>query len=143
MSEQFSNLPVEQFLSPVFTGAKWNQVGKLPPKKKKHPKKGGTPTPTPPGHGHHHGGPTPNPSVTVGTPTATPTPTVPVIGTATPTVSSTATGLPAQGGAAAATASGVQASLALGGVLSVLPGSLLWTRVSRRRRRRRRPGAVG
>jgi membrane peptidoglycan carboxypeptidase len=92
MSEQFSNLPVEQFLSPVFTGAKWNQVGKLPAKKKKHPKKGGTPTPTPPGHGHHHGGPTPSPTTTLPTPTISPQPTVTVTGTATPTT--TATGPP-------------------------------------------------
>ena len=47
MSEQFSNLPVEQFLSPVFTGAKWNQVGNLPAKKQ--PRKQQQQQ-----HDHHH-----------------------------------------------------------------------------------------
>ena len=36
------------------------------------------------------------------------------------------------------TATGAQAGLAVGGVLAVLPGSLLWVTVSQRRRRRRR-----
>jgi hypothetical protein len=36
---------------------------------------------------------------------------------------------------------GVQADLAVGGVVAVVPGSLMWTRVSRRRRRRRRSEA--
>jgi membrane peptidoglycan carboxypeptidase len=31
---EFAKLPQEQFLSPVFTGAEWNQVGKLPAKKR-------------------------------------------------------------------------------------------------------------
>jgi len=42
MSEEFGNLSVQQFLSPVFTGEKWNQVGNVPAKKKAKPK----PTPT-------------------------------------------------------------------------------------------------
>ena len=43
MSEEFGNLPVQQFLNPIFTGEKWNQVGNVPAKKK--PKKT-APTPT-------------------------------------------------------------------------------------------------
>jgi hypothetical protein len=38
---------------------------------------------------------------------------------------------------------GVQAGLAVGGAVAVLPGSLLWTRSTRRRRRRRRSSASG
>jgi membrane peptidoglycan carboxypeptidase len=79
MSDEFGNLSVQQFLSPIFTGEKWNQVGNVPAKKK--PKK-----PTPPVNpGHHpHGGPTPTGTGTptgfptglpTGTPTGTPTPT--------------------------------------------------------------------
>jgi membrane peptidoglycan carboxypeptidase len=144
---EFSQLPAEQFLSPVFTGAKWNQVGNIPKKKKKTPKHG-TPTPTP-GHGHHGHNPfpTPTPTFTFGQPTTTPSATASPTGTATatPTSTATATGPPGQGGGAAVAAAkvnGVQAGVALGGVFSVLPGSLLWARASRRRRRRR-SGVVG
>ena len=144
---EFAKLPIEQFLSPVFTGAKWNQVGNIPKKKKKQPKHGGTPTPTP-GHGHHGHNPfpTPTPTFTIGQPTTTPSATASPTGTATatPTSTATATGPPVPGGAATAAAkvNGVQAGAALGGVFSVLPGSLLWARTSRRRRRRR-TGVVG
>ena len=147
---EFAQLPQEQFLSPVFTGAKWNQVGNIPKKKKKQPKKGGAPTPQPPGHGHHGHNPfpTPTPTFTFGQPTTTPSATASPTGTATatPTATATATGQTGPGGAAAATAAvkvnGVPAGVALGGVFSVLPGSLLWARASRRRRRRR-SGVVG
>jgi membrane peptidoglycan carboxypeptidase len=145
---EFAKLPIEQFQQAVFTGAKWNQVGNIPKKKKKQPKHGGTPTPTP-GHGHHghHPFPTPTPTFTFGQPTTTPTATANPTGTATatPTTTATATGKPGKGGGAAAAAAkvnGAQAGVALGGVFSVLPGSLLWARASRRRRRRR-SGVVG
>jgi membrane peptidoglycan carboxypeptidase len=151
----FLKLPAENFQTPVFTGAKWNQVGNIA--KKKPPKKKPTqrcpqgrfvfncPTP-PPGHGH--GGPTQSPAPTVtqtfptGPPTQslTPTPTSPVTTTATPSNSATATQTPPPGLAGPATTGGAQAGVALGGILSVLPGSLLWARVSRRRKRRR-PGS--
>ena len=39
MSDEFGNLPIDQFLNPVFTGEKWNQVGNVPTNKKKPPKK--------------------------------------------------------------------------------------------------------
>jgi membrane peptidoglycan carboxypeptidase len=110
---EFAQLPQEPFLSTVFTGAKWNQVGNLPtqkkpvkqkqqPKDKKHS--------TPPGQGqgngngnghHHHGGgggpsqsPSPNPSVTLptGLPTSTGSP------TATPTTRRTPSGGAPSGG---------------------------------------------
>ena len=42
---EFAKLPQEQFLSPVFTGATWNQVGKLPAKKR---------PPTTQQRHHHH-----------------------------------------------------------------------------------------
>jgi len=88
MSEEFGNLPVQQFLSPVFTGAKWNQVGNVPVKKK--PKK-----PT--------GGPTKNPHHPTGSPsptdTSSPTPTDSVTPTDTPTGLPTGpTGGPTGGG---------------------------------------------
>jgi len=35
---------------------------------------------------------------------------------------------------------GVQAGLTVGGVLAILPGSLLWTTVATRKRRKRRAG---
>jgi membrane peptidoglycan carboxypeptidase len=147
----FLRLPAENFQQPIFTGQKWNQVGNLPKKKKKTPKKPthgclqirlpvGCPT-QPPGHGHT---PTPNPTHTFHTPPPThtqtppPTPTNTGSGTATPTGTAT-TSTPTPAAAGVATANGVQAGLALGGILSVLPGSLLWVRASARRRRRR-PG---
>ncbi len=43
-------------------------------------------------------------------------------------------------GSATATAPATQAGLAVGGGLLILPGSFVWTAVSRRRRHRRRPG---
>ncbi|HEY6786188.1 MAG TPA: transglycosylase domain-containing protein, partial [Trebonia sp.] len=140
--KEFANLPVDQFLSPVFSGQTWDQVPKAPAKPKPKPK----PTPPPtqackgascPGHGNKHGGPAQSPTAsalpTTGCvlpgpgcqPTSSP-PTTPSTGPATATPTPTP---------------GVQASLAVGGVVSVLPGSLLWTRSARRRRRRRRSAA--
>jgi membrane peptidoglycan carboxypeptidase len=172
---QFVNLPVENFQNAVFSGTKWNQIGKLPKKKttctftihghkitipltgknknKKCNQVTPTPTPTPTPtqtqlcHGHKRNclpTPTPTTSSTFGfptqpaSPTATPTNTTTGIpsGTATATPTNTTTG---PGNGATATANGVQAGLAAGGVLTVLlPGSLLWTTMSRRRRRRRK-----
>ena len=42
MSEEFGNLPVQQFLNPIFTGEKWNQVGNVPAKKKPKPSRAAT-----------------------------------------------------------------------------------------------------
>jgi membrane peptidoglycan carboxypeptidase len=95
MSEEFGNLPVQQFLNPVFTGEKWDQVGKVPAKKK--PKKNPTPTQTPTcnrpfGFGCHTPGGGNSPTPTATTPTGLPT-------TPTPTTSSTSsTGPPIPGG---------------------------------------------
>jgi membrane peptidoglycan carboxypeptidase len=84
------------------------------------------------------------PGCPTNSPTTNPT------GSTTPTPTGTATGGGkgnggvTQGVTTAAVTSdatpGVQVSLALGGVLSVLPGSLLWNRASRRRRRKRGAG---
>jgi membrane peptidoglycan carboxypeptidase len=163
---EFNNLPVESFQTPIFTGEKWNQVGNLPkPKKKKKATKctsqaqgkhlqptncvSPSPTPTPTTSPSPTQSPTASPTATQ-SPTATASPSaVPTAsGTATATPSSTATavagggpGVGARGQARAAT--GVQAGLALGGVLAVLPGSLLWTTMAARKRRRRRAGASG
>jgi membrane peptidoglycan carboxypeptidase len=93
--------------------------------------------------------PTPSPTATpTGTPTATATATPSPSTTATATPTSTATlaagGLGGGGhGGGARAATGAQAGLAVGGVLAVLPGSLLWTTMAARRRRRRRTGASG
>ena len=80
MSDEFGNLSVQQFLNPIFTGEKWNQVGNVPAKKKK-PKPTPTPTSTckrPFGFGCRTPGgstsPTPTPTLPTGLPT-TPTPT--------------------------------------------------------------------
>ena len=172
---EFANLPVQNFENQVFSGAKWNQIGKLPKKKatscsftvngrkitvpltgknknKKCTQVTPTPTPTPTptqtqhcNGRHKHCGNTPTPTPTVSsspTPSTSPSPTpsntttgTPT-GTATATPTNTATG-PGNGkGGGTATVAGVQAGLAVGGVLTVLPGSLLWTTLSRRRRRR-------
>jgi membrane peptidoglycan carboxypeptidase len=133
----FAKLPQEQFLSPVFTGAKWDQVGKLPVKKPR-AKKPPCPLPLACPTGAPTRGKKPRPS---GPPTVVMSPSLPVpsvTATATPTATATATATatPTLGGTPAGAA---QAGLALGGVLSVLPGSLLWARLSRRRRRRQ-PG---
>ena len=81
MSEEFGNLPVQEFLNPIFTGEKWNQVGNVPAKKKPKPKATPTPTSTckrPFGFGCRTPGgstsPTPTPTLPTGLPT-TPTPT--------------------------------------------------------------------
>jgi membrane peptidoglycan carboxypeptidase len=90
MSDEFSNLPVQQFLNPIFTGEKWDQVGKVPTKKKpkKHGPQNPQPTLSPPSPGT--GFPTGFPSG--GFPTDTPTdPT-------TPTPTDTSTGGPGGGG---------------------------------------------
>jgi membrane peptidoglycan carboxypeptidase len=72
MSDEFGNLPVQQFLNPIFTGEKWNQVGNVPAKKKAKPK------PAPPVNPHRrHGGPTPTDTSTTGfpfPPTVSPSP---------------------------------------------------------------------
>ena len=101
-----------------------------------------TPTPTNTASGNPTSTPTGLPTTTV-TPTPTTsgssTPTSTASATPTPTASTTHTGFPfAAADSAATTESGVKAGLAVGGVLvTVLPGSLLWTSAARRRRRRR------
>ncbi len=150
---EFAKLPVNQFLAPQFTGSTWNQVPKSPPKKKKPtpPKKpckgffcpgknkGGTDPVPVDRHVPHDGLRVPRrlPADVHHWPDHGPT------GTSSPTPSSTKSlfGTTAAGTTALVSGGGtpgVQASLAVGGVLSVLPGSLLWTRASRRRRRRRK-----
>jgi membrane peptidoglycan carboxypeptidase len=166
---KFASLPVEQFLSPVFGGQKWDQVPKSPPKKKK-PKQKPKPTPTqtcqgPFCHGHGKPGkgfPTQSPTGSASPTTAcvfpgpgcqptssTPTPTTTPSGGGTATATPTPTHGNGTGAANAVTTAeiqgggmpGVQADLAVGGVVSVVPGSLMWNRLSRRRRRRRRSEA--
>ncbi len=117
---EFNNLPVENFQTPVFTGQKWNQIGKLPKKKKKKlecpetvngkkvkvpvagkvcptPKPTSSPTPTPTAVKSS----TPSPTITqpVVSPSANPTGTsatgAPTPSpTSSPTSSPTTTGLP-------------------------------------------------
>jgi membrane peptidoglycan carboxypeptidase len=155
--DEFAQLPVEQFQAPVFTGQEWNQVGALPTNKKKSPNKQPSSSPSQPGQGHHHF-PQPSASASQSPPVSfspSPTPT-----SASPTPSYTGqpalpgggggnggrgpnNGDPNNGGAAQATSSTRAAGFAFGGAASVLPGSLLWVRISRRRRRRRRPRTAG
>jgi membrane peptidoglycan carboxypeptidase len=165
--KKFASLPVEQFLPPQFTGQTWNQVPKPPAKKKKPNTNNQNQNCQVQGQGgfscpgkHHRGGfPSTSPSASASTSTGCVFPGglgCPTTGpSSSPTIGSspTPTGTPTVGGpgnggggkvatAAAVTsgaASGVQVSLAAGGVLSVLPGSLLWNRASRRRRRKHRP----
>jgi membrane peptidoglycan carboxypeptidase len=115
---EFAQLPVEQFQTPVFTGAKWNQVGNLPKKKptkktKPKTKKGGAPTPsqtpTSPGHGHGHGH-NPSPSLTptpiISLPVGLPISTASATPTASPTVTDTATSSPTTAGPSSGGAGG-------------------------------------
>jgi membrane peptidoglycan carboxypeptidase len=164
---EFNNLPVQNFLPFSPSGTLWNMVGKLPKPKpkctvtihghkirvpgkgcKNNPNPTPTPTPTPSTNCHpFFKCPTPTPTPTTTSPTGFPTPTTTTpTGTGTPTSTATGTptstattsgppGPPGQGGA---TINTVQAGLALGGVLTVLPGSLLWVRTADRRRRKRR-----
>jgi len=155
--DEFDKLPVDSFQSPIFSGAKWNQIGTLPAKKKKKTK---TTQCTAVTHGRHFqptncviSSPSPTPTKTnQGQPTSSPTtsPTPTATTSATPTATATATPTSTApttgpgggvGGQAAKTVNGVQAGLAVGGgVLAILPGSLLWTTVATRKRRRRRAG---
>jgi membrane peptidoglycan carboxypeptidase len=106
-----------------------------------------TPTPTPTPSASLT--PTATPTATTSpspTSTATPTPTGTPTGTPTPTATPTS-GLGGGGGGGGQggdkAASGVQAGLAAGGVLAVLPGSLLAATAAARRRRKRRADGVG
>jgi membrane peptidoglycan carboxypeptidase len=143
---QWSTLQTQSFLNPVFTGAKWIQW-KAPAKPKAKPK----PTPTPTatcknnffgcrGRGHGPGG-TPTTPVTQ-QPTTSPTgaclPGFCSTPTATPTGNNPTATAPTAGTNATGATTTAQSGFAIGGVLSVVPGSLLWTRAARRRRRRRR-----
>jgi membrane peptidoglycan carboxypeptidase len=150
----WENLPVLNFLNPQFSGQAWIQVAQLPKKKAAPKKPHNQPTfpgqpgqPGQPGRGHHNGGPTPPISETTA-PVATSTSSPPVdTEPASPPESPSSSATVNQGGdndstaATQVTSSVREAGVALGGLLSVLPGSLLWVRVSRRRRRRR-PGAA-
>ena len=165
--KEFASLPVDQFLSPEFGGQTWDQVPKAPAKKKT-PKPAPTQTckgsSARPRHGAGESPDRPSPRRPVHRPRRAACSTGPGCQ---PTSSvrrlhddpeyqrdrerpsgrrsthrvwhrgATAAVDYRSRSRAAACASG-QASLAIGGVLSVLPGSLVWTRSSRRRRRRRR-----
>jgi hypothetical protein len=142
---EFSNLPVESFLTPQFSGQKWNLLGPVPAqKKKKKTVKCFFAICTAHGHGHNPFGtptvtPTPTDTTTnPGLPTATASASPSATASATATATATAgTGTGPGGGGAQVRVDGVETGLVLGGVLSVLPGTLLWARASRRRRRRR------
>jgi len=150
---EFAQLPVENFTQPAFTGAKWIQVKQQPKKPK--PKPSNTPTCQPGGQGNGNqgnrfcrgGGLPTNPVTTApasqqptckpGRPfCSTPTPTNSV--TANPSSSASSSTGPVGGLSTGAQPLSVQSGLALGGIASVVPGSLLWTRASRRRRRKAR-----
>jgi membrane peptidoglycan carboxypeptidase len=149
--QEFSQLSVDSYTQPVITGAKWVQVPKQPKKKPKKPKPSNTPTCRPGdplcnGKGGKGPGQPTSPVTTSPStqpsgclnpafcPSSTPTPT----GSTNPSSSPTPTNRGPGGGALSVSAEpAVQSGLAIGGVLSVIPGSLLWTRASRRRRRSR------
>ena len=133
---QWSNLQAQPFLNPVFTGAKWVQW-MAPPKPKAKP----TPTPTQTcknglffgckGRGR------PTTPVTQSPTTGPVGGCLPGLCTSSPTATATTTAA-VPTAAAQASPAVTQSGFAIGGVLSVVPGSLLWTRAARRRRRRRR-----
>jgi membrane peptidoglycan carboxypeptidase len=139
----YGNVPVQNFLTPQFSGQKWDLLGPVP-KPPPAPKKPKTPDQF---HGYHHGlFPLPTgPGLPTGPVTSSPAPDQSQL----PEPSSSATGVLPQpggggnndGGAAQVTSSTREAGFAFGSAASVLPGSLLWVRISRRRRRRRRDSA--
>jgi membrane peptidoglycan carboxypeptidase len=134
MQDEYGNATVEPFLSPVFTGSAWNQVGKLPSTKKTHHKQ-------PPVTVHHHHHQFPTPPVTTSPPTGPPTspPASPScgVGTTIPCTSNSFSPRANGTASAAATVSGAAVPGAVvGGVLAVLPGTLLWNRAATRRRRK-------
>jgi membrane peptidoglycan carboxypeptidase len=150
---EFTQLPVQNFTQPVFTGAKWVQV-KPPPKKKAQPKPSNTPScqsgnPSCSGGGKGGKGPGgggPTAPVTTQPTTQPPTCKPGHQSCSTPSPTGTPTGgnpssTPSTGPvglSVSAEPAAVQSGLAVGGVVSVVPGSLLWTMASRRRRRRAR-----
>ncbi len=142
---EFAKLPIMQFQTPVFTGAKWVEVPPQPkpkPKPKKTVCKSRSGCPTPPPGGHHHGhgpGPSPSPSPTQTSPLGGPTSSA--APSSSPSGNPSSSSSPPSGPPVKGSGGGVQAGLALGGILSVLPGSLLWTQAARRRRKRRRGAA--
>jgi membrane peptidoglycan carboxypeptidase len=151
---EFANLPSESFQNAVFSGTAWNQVGKIAApkptvncmvngkKKKINGKTCPTPTPAPtptcsyPGEQNQDG-------CTTGSAGATPTPTPTCSYPGEQNCSSSGTGTGGNGttptgvSTNAVTASSTKAGLAAGGALVALPGSFLWTVMSRRRRKRR------
>ncbi|HEX3714587.1 MAG TPA: transglycosylase domain-containing protein [Trebonia sp.] len=151
---EFANLPSESFQNAVFSGTAWNQVGKIAAPKPtvncmvngKKKKINGktcptqTPAPTPtcsyPGEQNQDG-------CTTGSAGATPTPTPTCSYPGEQNCSSSGTGTGGNGttptgvSTNAVTASSTKAGLAAGGALVALPGSFLWTVMSRRRRKRR------
>jgi membrane peptidoglycan carboxypeptidase len=182
---EFAGLQRENFLTPVFTGAKWVQVVPKPACGTNGANPTATPTPT---NGGQQGQPTQpccqqqgqqvqncpktggrtggkggkrnqpgggfggTPTIQPTQPTTSPTqgcivPFCQPTGTASPsaTSSSSASPTPTTGGggkgatiSAQAIAGGAQSGFALGGAAAMLPGSLLWSRLARRRKRGKR-----
>ncbi len=148
---EFSNLPVESFPAPQFSGSKWNLLGpvpKAPAKPKPSPTAscGGGSGPGNAGscqgkHKHPFTPPTtPVQPTATASPSAPPTatPTLPVVGGGGPTSSPSPTAT-APGGNGNGNGGGNGGGPGLGGLAIAVPGSLLWG-TSRRRRRRRREG---
>lgn len=135
----WTGLPVENFLTPQFSGQAWIQVPQAPkPKPKKQLQIPGFPG-LQIGTGNGSGQPTQPGQPTFPVPTQPTEPGLPTNVQVSPSTPATATG-PGSGAASASTqtASAAQAGLGFGGLFLVLPGSLLWARTSRRRSRRRR-----
>ncbi|HEX4832380.1 MAG TPA: transglycosylase domain-containing protein [Trebonia sp.] len=163
---QFASLQTQDFLVPQFSGAKWVQWLKpTPPKPTTTPTptttpsnqcqgqggkggRGGKGGQNCPGNGNGPGHPTPTTSAPTGTPSCIPPfcsgRTPPPSGNPTGSPSGFPSGLPTQpsagtgnppaaGGADSAV---TQSGYAAGGSLAVIPGSLVLTRLGRRRRRR-------
>jgi membrane peptidoglycan carboxypeptidase len=142
MQNVYGNSPVEDFLTPQFSGSAWDQM----------PKAKSTTKPSHNGNGNgngngggHHGNPIGQPSSNPSTGTAT----VPASPTATATPTATSTCFAGfgncgggNGGGTGGTSGNTSAGAAVGGgLLAVLPGSLLWNKISRRRKKRKRLSA--
>jgi membrane peptidoglycan carboxypeptidase len=132
MQTVYGNTQPQDFQSPQFSGQAWDQMPKAKKTTKKNNNNGNG------NGGGRHGNPIGQPSVGTSTGTAT--------STASPSASASATStcFPAfencngngNGTTTGATSAGAVVG---GGLLAVLPGSLLWNRVSRRRKKRKQP----
>jgi membrane peptidoglycan carboxypeptidase len=140
MESAYASTPIEDFLTPEFSGSAWDQMPKTQSTKQNtHHNGNGN------GNGHNHGNPVTDPTepATGDSSTATASPSA----SASPTATSTCIegfGDCNGGGGGGTTSNSTEAGAAVGGgLLAVLPGSLMWNKLARRRKKRARSADTG